>query len=84
MPRKPPFPSVSKAKTRTRELAAMKAVLARAIDDTSTPPRELPALVRRHIEVSELLEDVSAREADAADDERRRDTADEPFRLEVI
>lgn len=84
MPRKPPFPSVSKAKTRARELEAMKAVLARAIDDTSTPPRELPALVRRHIEVSELLEDLSIREADAADDDRRRSTADEPFRLEVI
>ena len=30
MPRKPPFPSVSKAKSRAKELEAMKAVLARA------------------------------------------------------
>ena len=45
MPRKPPFPSVSKARSRVKELEAMKAVLARAIDDTATPPRELPVLV---------------------------------------
>lgn len=84
MPRKPPFPSVSKAKSRASELEAMKAVLARAIDDTGTPPRELPALVRRHIEVSELLADLTIRDAEAQDDEKARSTADEPFRLEVI
>src|SRR5690625_5901251 len=55
-------PTVSKAEGRLEELGAMKAVLARAIDDPSTPPRALPALVRRHIEVSELLEDLEERE----------------------
>ena len=84
MPRKPPFPSVSKAKTRSRELVAMKAVLARAIDDTGTPPRELQALVRRHIEVSELLEDLEARERDAREAEERACSGDAPFRLEAI
>lgn len=84
MPRKPPFPSVSKAKTRTSELEAMKAVLARAIDDAATPPRELPALVRRHIEVSELLADLSAREAETEKTDRARSMVDEVFRLSDI
>lgn len=81
MPRKPPFPSVSRAKSRAKELEAMKAVLARAIDDTATPPRELPALVRRHIEVSELLADLAAREAEAEKTDRARSLIDEAFDL---
>lgn len=77
-------PTVSKAKGRLEELVAMRAVMAKALDAEDTPARELPALVRRVIECSELIEDLSIREADAADDDRRRSTADEPFSLEVI
>lgn len=84
MPRKPPFPSVSKAKTRVKELEAMKAVLARAVDDIATPPRELPALVRRHIEVSELLADLEVREAEAREDESTRSLIDSAFDLSDI
>lgn len=84
MPRKPPFPSVSKARSRAKELEAMKAVLARAIDDIATPPRELPALVRRHIEVSELLADLEVREAEQRETESTRSLIDSAFDLSDI
>lgn len=84
MPRKKPLPTVSTAKTRLQEVDAMRRVLAAKIDDENTPARDLSPLIRRLEELSELSEDLRAREVEAADDERRRSTADEPFRLEVI
>ncbi|MGP4916822.1 hypothetical protein ACTXJ9_14100 [Brachybacterium tyrofermentans] len=62
----------------------MKAVLARAIDDIATPPRELPALVRRHIEVSELLADLEVREAEQRETESTRSLIDSAFDLSDI
>ena len=54
------------------------------IDDIATPPRELPALVRRHIEVSELLADLEVREAEAREDESARSLIDSAFDLGSI
>ena len=77
-------PTVSKAKGRLEELVAMRAVMAKALDAENTPARELPALVRRMIECSELIESLEAREAEQRRDAERRDEGDAPFKLSAI
>ena len=77
-------PTVSKAKGRLEELVAMRAVMAKALDAEDTPARELPALVRRMIECSELIESLEERERDAREAEERACSGDAPFRLEAI
>ena len=78
------IPTVSGAKGRLAEAIAMRAVLAKALDEESTPARELPPLVRRMTELSELIEHLEAREVEERRAEERRETGDAPFKLEAI
>lgn len=82
--RRKKVPTVSRAEGRLEELVAMRAVMAKALDAEDTPARELPALVRRMIECSELIESLEAREAEAKDDDRARSLIDEAFDLGSI
>lgn len=50
--------------SRLEELRAIRAVLARAIDDSNTSPRDLAALTRRQIEVSREIEALKAEEVE--------------------
>ena len=60
----------------------MRAVMAKALDAEDTPARELPALVRRMIECSELIESLEAREAEAEVKEKERASSDDtPWEL---
>ena len=77
-------PTVSKAEGRLEELVAMRAVMAKALDAEDTPARELPALVRRMIECSELIESLEVREAEAREDESARSLIDAAFDLGSI
>ena len=77
-------PTVSKAEGRLEELHAMRAVMAKALDAEDTPARELPALVRRMIECSELIESLEVREAEAREDESARSLIDAAFDLGSI
>ena len=79
--RRKKVPTVSKAEGRLEELVAMRAVMAKALDAEDTPARELPALVRRMIECSELIESLEAREAEAKEDESARSLIDSAFNL---
>ena len=75
-------PTVSRAEGRLEELVAMRAVMAKALDAEDTPARELPALVRRMIECSELIESLEAREAEAEAKEKERASSDDtPWEL---
>ena len=82
--RRKKVPTVSKAEGRLEELVAMRAVMAKALDAEDTPARELPALVRRMIECSELIESLEAREAEAREDESARSLIDAAFDLGSI
>ena len=82
--RRKKVPTVSKAEGRLEELVAMRAVMAKALDAEDTPARELPALVRRMIECSELIESLEAREAEAREDESARSLIDSAFNLSDI
>src|SRR5699024_2609254 len=77
-------PTVSKAEGRLEELVAMRAVMAKALDAEDTPARKLPALVRRMIECSELIESLEERERDARAAEERAGSGAAAFRLEAI
>ena len=79
--RRKKIPTVSKAEGRLEELVAMRAVMAKALDAENTPARELPALVRRMIECSELIESLEAREAEAKEDAKVRASDDTPWEL---
>ena len=79
--RRKKVPTVSKAEGRLEELVAMRAVMAKALDAEDTPARELPALVRRMIECSELIESLEVREAEAREDESARSLIDAAFNL---
>ena len=82
--RRKKIPTVSAAESRLDELRAMRVVLARAIDAPETPARELSPLVRRLQELSEDIEKLEAREAEAKDDDRARSLIDEAFDLGSI
>ena len=82
--RRKKVPTVSRAEGRLEELVAMRAVMAKALDAEDTPARELPALVRRMIECSELIESLEAREAEAREDESARSLIDSAFDLGSI
>lgn len=56
--------------SRLDELIAIRAVLARAIDDEKTAPRDLAALTKRQIEVSR---DISSLRAQLAEEAREAD-----------
>lgn len=84
--RKPRVTSVSTAASngdRLGELRAMRKVLARVIDDESTPARDLAALTRRLIEVSRDIESEEAKQRDATE-VGSVDTADAKWSLEAI
>ena len=82
--RRKKVPTVSEAESRLDELRAMRVVLAKAIDAPETPARELSPLVRRLSELSEDIEKLEAREAEAKDDNRARSLIDEAFDLGSI
>ena len=79
--RRKKVPTVSRAEGRLEELVAMRAVMAKALDAEDTPARELPALVRRMIECSELIESLEVREAEAKEDAKVRASDDTPWEL---
>ena len=57
----------------TRELlVAMRARIAKAVEDTNTPARDLAALTKRLVEVVRDIEAIDAR----AEDDRREESAD--------
>lgn len=64
-PSKPQCKTVSQAaedNDRRGELVAMRARLARAIDDPETPPRDLASLTRRQLEIGREIETIDAAE----------------------
>src|SRR5690625_7894581 len=77
--RRKKVPTVSKAEGRLEELVAMRAVMAKALGAEDTPARELPALVRRMIECSELIESLEVREVEEREDESERCLLDAEF-----
>ena len=54
--------------TRADELAQMRLVIARAIDNENTSPRDLAALSRRQIEISKELEALKRQQQEEADE----------------
>lgn len=67
--------------SRLAELVAIRAVLARAIDNDKTSPRDLAALSRRQIEVSREIEALRIQEAEEANEHA---IADEEWRPAAI
>lgn len=68
--------------SRLDELVQMRRVIARAIDNENTSPRDLAALSRRQIEISREVEALRRQESEAAGDAAK--IADEPFNAEAI
>lgn len=62
-------------------LAAMRDRVATAIDDETTPARDLAALTRRLLEITKALEALDAEESEDAED---APTPDEAFDAETI
>lgn len=58
--------------TRADELRAIRVVIAKALDDPGTSPRDLAALSRRQIEISAQLESLAALEARSSTSTTRR------------
>lgn len=54
--------------TRVDELVQMRLVIARAIDNENTSPRDLAALSRRQIEISKELEALKRQQQEEADE----------------
>jgi len=57
--------------TRADELRAMRVVIAKALDDSSTSARDLAALSRRQMEISREIEVLEAAEAQEAQQRER-------------
>jgi hypothetical protein len=71
--------------TRLDELRAMRAVLARAIDSSTTSPRDLAALTRRQMEISREIETLRVQEADEVREAAKSNVvADKKWRPEAI
>lgn len=64
--------------TRLDELKALRAVIARAIDDEDTPARDLSSLARRQLEISREIEKVEEAEKQERQSDRGPE-ADEAF-----
>lgn len=83
---KPPAPkSVTEAADRgtTRELlVAMRARIAKAVEDPNTPARDLAALTKRLVEVVRDIEAIDAREEQEAG--KRGDVTDGRFDASAI
>ena len=68
----------------TRELlVAMRARIAKAVEDPNTPARDLAALTKRLVEVVRDIEAIDAREKQEAS-KNARDTPDEAFDASAI
>ena len=81
---KPPMSVFDAAESGSRsdELRAMRAVLARAIDSPDTSPRDLAALTRRQMEISREIESLRVEEAEEA--LKNDNVADEQWRPQAI
>ena len=67
----------------TRELlVAMRARIAKAVEDPNTPARDLAALTKRLVEVVRDIEAIDAR--DEQESERRGPTEDEAFDAQAL
>lgn len=67
----------------TRELlVAMRARIAKAVEDANTPARDLAALTKRLVEVVRDIEAIDARERQEAT--KRADATDGPFNASAI
>jgi len=64
--------------TRLDELKALRAVIARAIDNDGTPARDLSSLARRQLEISREIEKVEEAEKQERHSDRGQE-ADESF-----
>jgi ribosome-binding protein aMBF1 (putative translation factor) len=75
--RKPKSVTEAADKGTTRELlVAMRARIAKAVEDANTPARDLAALTKRLVEVVRDIEAIDAREAEEPD---AVDVGDEAF-----
>lgn len=72
----------SESGTRLDELIQIRRVIARAIDNENTSPRDLAALSRRQIEISKEIEALKRQRAEEASDAAA--VADEAFDAEAI
>lgn len=69
----------------TRELlVAMRARIAKAVEDPNTPARDLAALTKRLVEVVRDIEAIDARESQDRDRAARESVTDEQFDPEAI
>lgn len=68
--------------TRLDELVQMRRIIARALDNENTSPRDLAALTRRQIEISKEIEALKRQAAEEASDAAH--VADEAFDAEAI
>ena len=68
--------------TRVDELVQIRKVIARAIDNENTSPRDLAALSRRQIEISKEIESLLRQKSEEASD--AANVPDEEFDAESI
>lgn len=76
--------SVAGAVSRLDELRAMRAVMARHVDNPNTLARDLAALVRQLRDVSKEIEELEAAERAAEVEAITDDTDDAPFILAAV
>jgi ribosome-binding protein aMBF1 (putative translation factor) len=82
-PKKPKTVTEAADNGTTRELlVAMRARIAKAVEDPNTPARDLAALTKRLVEVVRDIEAIDAREEQEA--ERGGPVADETFSAEAL
>ena len=82
-PDKPKSVTEAAADGSTRELlVAMRARIAKAVEDPNTPARDLAALTKRLVEVVRDIEAIDAREEQEA--ERGGPVSDEAFSAEAL
>ena len=82
-PQKPKTVTEAADKGTTRELlVAMRARIAKAVEDPNTPARDLAALTKRLVEVVRDIEAIDAREEQEA--ERGGPVSDEAFSAEAL
>lgn len=72
----------AEAGSRVDELIQMRRVIARAIDNENTSPRDLAALSRRQIEISKEIEALQRQKSEEAAD--AANVEDEEFDAEAI
>lgn len=74
--------AAAEAGSRLDEMIQMRRVIARAIDNENTSPRDLAALTRRQIEISKEIEAVQRQQEEEA--EEGAISADEAWSEEAI